>query len=40
MFVPTELLESNRVFIDRDSETTVDNAEAIIRLVLFYQYHE
>ena len=29
--VPKELLKNNRVFIDRKSETTIDNAEAIIK---------
>ena len=29
--IPKELLKNNRVFIDRKSETTIDNADAIIK---------
>ena len=35
--VPTELLKNNRVFIDRKSETTIDNAEAIIKWAKQYR---
>ena len=35
--VPKELLKNNRVFIDRKSETTIDNAEAIIKWAKQYR---
>ena len=35
--IPKELLKNNRVFIDRKSETTIDNAEAIIKWAKQYR---